>query len=69
MHERSICPSPGFHFYAHESCVTQGVAQVEEVVRKNLAQGADLDATYDPVLVTLHAQAHALWHTAVAGTA
>jgi hypothetical protein len=67
MHERSISPSWGFTFYAHRSVVEQGVAMVEETIR-GAAPDTDLSGV-DPVAVTLHAQAHALWVADIAGTA
>jgi hypothetical protein len=69
MHERSISPHPGVRFYAHKSVVDQGVAQVEYTVQRARCEGADVEADYDPVLITLHAQAHALWISRVAGRA
>jgi hypothetical protein len=69
MHPRSITPSPGFRFWAHRAVVEQGVRQVEYEVAKHREDGETVDDDYDPVLVTLHAQAHALFRIRVAGEA
>ena len=68
MHQRSISPHPGFRFYAHSSLVDQGVEQIEEMVRQQHQTGDVIEA-YDPVEVTLKAQAHALFRMPACGTA
>lgn len=66
MHERTVSPHPGFVFFAHHSMVAEGVSEVERMV-KRYPPGDQKMTTYDPVEITLCAQAEALWKAPVAG--
>jgi hypothetical protein len=66
MHERSVSPHPGYVFFASRSMVEEGVAEVERVVK---AHPPGPTASYDPVQITLCAQAEALWRAPIAGQA
>ena len=66
MYERSIVPHPGFRFWASREIVAQGVAMFEASIR---AKQIEVEPNYDPVEITLHSQAHALFRIEPAGNA
>jgi hypothetical protein len=66
MYERSVIPHPGFRFWASRATVQQGVDMVEANIRE---QNIEVEPGYDAVLITMCAQAHALFKIEPAGNA